>query len=320
MRTFAGLVALLICLSGLPAAAQKIDLDSPEGQIAAFRKIQCSTEDGKVYTYGWHGTTYSRVPGEPDRALFRVEGMNIRQCVTVSDPEQGEGFRLITREILLYQDPKTGAVLRNWDNPWTGETVEVLHVANDPVNQGPIFPSERFKLPYSINGSQWWLTSAVPLFYTNPLGGEFQQYVGGTYHATEMFNFFGEVEALLDPDIDSVPTRVGWVRLSSWLPWMQMGDRAGILYFHTAGRKLDSFDDLSPVMKQEIAERYPEYDQPPPADDDRPNETSWTYFRKVMESRRRGRVCRLRIRTYWRWGRCRPHLSLSHTDWGYVRR
>ena len=285
-RPFSTFLILALMLPASRASAAQIDLDSPEGQIAAFRKIQCSTEDGKVYTYGWHGTTYSRVAGEPDRALFRVEGMNIRQCVTVSDPDRGEGFRLITREILLYQDPVTGEVLREWANPWTGKTVEVLHVANDPVNQGPIFPSAQFKLPYAISGSQWWLTSAVPLFYTNPLGGDFQPYVGGTYHATEMFNFFGDVDELLNDDMDSVPARVGWVRLSRWLPWMEMGDRPGLLYFHTAGRKLDSFDDLSDVMKTEIAENYPEYDEPPPANDDRPNETSWTYFRKVIEERR----------------------------------
>ena len=68
--------------------------------------------------------------------------------------------------------------------------------------------------------------------------------MGGTYHATEMFNFFGELDELNDPQIDSVMARVGWVRISGWLPWMEMGDRGRLLYFHTAGGKLDSYDDL----------------------------------------------------------------------------
>ena len=127
--------------------------------------------------------------------------------------------------------------------------------------------------------------STVPLFYTNPLAGEYQDYVGGTYHATEMFNFFGDVGELNDPDVDSVPARVGWVRISSWLPWMEMGDRVGMLYFHTAGRKLDSFDDLPEVMKNEIAQNFPEYAGPPPLDDERRNETSWTFFKKVLDAR-----------------------------------
>ena len=52
---------------------------------------------------------------------------------------------------------------------------------------------------------------------------------------------------------DTASTRVGWVRVSSWLPWMGMGDRAGSMYFHTAGRKLAKFDDMSAVLKGVIA-------------------------------------------------------------------
>jgi hypothetical protein len=39
-------------------------------------------------------------------------------------------------------------------------------------------------------------------------------------------------------------------------------------------------------MKDEIAANYPAYVAPPPTDDARPNETSWTYFKKQMEAAR----------------------------------
>ena len=71
---------------------------------------------------------------------FRVVGMNVRQCVTLDDPEKGEGYRMVSREIMLYLDPQSGEILRDWENPWTGEMVKVLHVANDPVNGRPAFP------------------------------------------------------------------------------------------------------------------------------------------------------------------------------------
>ena len=277
---------LAIMLFVFPSA-QALDLDSTDGALEAMRKIQCSSNDGESRTFWWHGNVFSRVPGEPDRLLFRVEGMNIRQCGPL-EGDRDPAFKMVSREILLYLDPETGEVLREWDNPWTGQTVEVIHVANDPVN-GRYGTTGRdgkpFSLPFSTQGDQWWLTSTVPLFYRNPLGGDFQQYVGGTYHATEMFNFMGDLTALQDDDIDSVPSRVGWVRLSSWLPWMEMGDRSGMLYFHTAGRKLDSHDDMSEQMKAEIKLNYPDYNQPPPLDDDRRNETSWTYFKKVLSER-----------------------------------
>ena len=256
--------------------------------MIAFRRIQCSIEDNKPVVYGWNGSTFSRVPGEPDRLLFKVTGMNIRQCVTVEDPDKGTGFRMVSREILLYQDPVTGEILDTWENPWTGETVNVIQIENDPVNQRPMFATGRdgkpFTMPFQIIGDQWWLTSTIPLFYTNPLGGDYQDFVGGKYHATEMFNFFGDVSDLDPKAGDTANIRIGWVRMSDWLPWMQMRGRAGTIYFHTAGRKLENFEQLPDIMKNFIDTKYPKYREPPPGDDPRPNETSWTYFKKVFDA------------------------------------
>ena len=55
--------------------------------------------------------------------------------------------------------------------------------------------------------------------------------------------------------------------------------------FNAQGAKLDSWDDLPEQMKAEIDAHYPEYRHAPPLDDDRPNETSWTYFKKVFDER-----------------------------------
>lgn len=278
------LLAAQLAMATKPMAPT-LDLDKPAGVMAAMRKIHCSLNDGEAVTYYWRGNLYSRVAGEPDRLLFKVAGMNVRQCGTVSDPERGAGFRLVSREILLYLDPRTGEVARTWTNPWTGDEVEVLHVANDPVN-GTTWSIDRDGKPASwggsIHGDRWWITNTIPLFYTNPLAGDFQRYVGGAYHATEMFNFMGDLDGLVDGRLATAPTQVGWVRMSNWLPWMQMGGREGLVYFHTAGIKLGSWDELPTVIKDEIAASYPGYRAPPPLDDDRPNETSWTYFKKKV--------------------------------------
>ena len=283
------LLALTTAFTASFATAAALDLKTPEGQLLALRRIQCSETDGKVVTFYWKGVTYSRVPGEPDRQLFKVEGMNTRHCGPLPGSKNKAEFRLISREILLYEDPVTGEVLRNWVNPWTGKTVEVLHVANDPVNGNYTAVGRDGKpinLAFEVLGNQWWLTTGVPLFYTNPLAGDYQRYVGGTYHVSELFNFFGTVDDLGSRKQDSASTAVSWQRISGWLPWMEMGDRAGLLYFHTAGRKLSKWDDLSSTMKAEIASTYPAYREPPPLDDQRPNETSWTYFKKIIDGRK----------------------------------
>ena len=277
-------VALLAMLGASVACADQLDLSDPDEAFTASRKVGCSTVDGKPVTYWWHGDAYSRRQGEKDRHLFDVEGMNTRACTTVNDPEKGVGYKLVSREILLYKDPETGEVLSTWDNPWTGETVDVLHVANDPVNF-TAYKIGRDGNPSgfdaSILGDRWWNTNTFPLWYPNPLASEFQKEIGGTYHATEMFNFMGDMPSLLSKDTDTAEVQVGWVRMSDWLPWMMMNGREGVIYMHTAGRKLDSWDDISDTMKAEIAAHYPEYTTPPPADDPRRNVTSWSYYKSV---------------------------------------
>ena len=281
--SIAALAAALSAFAG-PAAAQKLDPAKTADALTISRKIACSTVDGEPATYWWFGEAYSRRQGEADKHLFNVQGMNIRACVAAPD---GDGFNLVSRELLLYTDKETGKVLKTWTNPWTGQTVDVLHVANDPVN-GRYRSKTRDGKPYTwsgtISGDSWWQTTTVPLYYPNPLASAYQKEIGGVYHATEMFNFFGEAASLLDPETTTADNvTVGWVRMSDWLPWMMMEGRDGAIYFHTAGRKLDRFDELPEVIKAEIRMHYPEYDETPPLDDARPNMTSWKYYDAVKK-------------------------------------
>ena len=147
----------LAVLFGCAAGAAPLDLKTPEGQVAALRRIQCSEVDGKPVTYYWKGVAYSRVPGEPDRLLFKVEGMNTRHCGPLATAKSKVDFRLVTREILLYEDPVTGEVLKTWSNPWTGKTLEVMQVANDPVNGNYSVVGRDGKptnLPFEVIGKQ----------------------------------------------------------------------------------------------------------------------------------------------------------------------
>ncbi|MCH9695999.1 MAG: DUF1838 domain-containing protein [Gammaproteobacteria bacterium] len=283
-------IALLFFVSGSASVyAGQLDPNDPDDALTIGRKIGCSTVEAKPITYWWHGSAYSRRQGERDKLLFKVEGMNVRSCTSISDPKKGDGYKLVSREILLYKDPETGEVLSTWDNPWSGETVDVLHVANDPVNF-TAYKVGRDGSPSTFTGTiigdRWWNSTEVPLWYPNPLASEYQKEIGGTYHATEMFNFMGDTESLFSTETTTAEVQVGWARMSDWLPWMMMNGREGVIYMHTAGRKLDSWDELSETMKHEINTHYPDYVGPPPSDDSRRNETSWLYYKKIRDGDR----------------------------------
>jgi Protein of unknown function (DUF1838) len=288
------LLKIALLASAFVAAAAQARMLDPKVSVDAFeisKRLQCGEADGKQAVYHFAGNIYSRVEGEPDRLLFRAEGMNVRQCVTVNDPKRGKGYRLVSREVLFYIDPKSGEIVRKWTNPWSGETVDVMHINNDPVNSRPSFPISADGKPATFTGrieGKWlFMPFEVPLFYENVLGGAYQDFVGGKYHAMEIFDFIADANEMLDTkNVTSYPS-IAWVRVSDWMPWMKQRGRQGLLIFNATGSKLKSFDELPVIMKDEIAKNYPIYTAPPPGDDPRPNATTWTVFKAMIDAARK---------------------------------
>lgn len=283
--------AALGTLAAMPANARTLDPAKPEDAIEIMKRTQCGVKDGTPAVYYWSGKVYSRITGEPDRLLFHGEGMNVRQCVSVADEKRGTGYRQVSREVMVFTDPKTGEILRTWTNPWTDEKVEVMQIANDPVNARPSFPygadGKPFQLSHKRMGQWFAMPLEVPLFYHNVLAGDYQDFVGNKYHAMEIFDFVARTDELLDTKNPTAYPSVSWVRISDWMPWMKMRGRQGQIVFNAMGTKLKSYDELPKVLKDEIAANYPIYTQAPPVDDARPNETTWTVFKKWVDEKRK---------------------------------
>lgn len=260
--------------------ARSLNIQDPNDGVKALRKVQGDLRDGVPALMWWDGQVYSRVPGEKDTLLFAINGMNVRTTKTLSD--EPYSYKMFSKEVLLYLDPTSGEVLHEWRNPLTGKTCQVVHIANDPVNFTIPYPGREFTFPGQVVKNRLLLRSMFPLLYPNPLGGDYQTYVGGQYQAMEMFSTFADATKVLDPSTTSATNvDIGWTRVCQWLPWMEMGDRAGCLMFHGSGTRLDSFEELPPVLKGAIELHYPTFKTPPPLDDERPNMTSWKYFKKL---------------------------------------
>ena len=75
------------------AAGGRLDPDKPRDAIKIRQKFTCSLNEGEKTIGWWQGSFYSRVEGEKDRELFKVVGVNVRQCKNYDDPERGPGFR-----------------------------------------------------------------------------------------------------------------------------------------------------------------------------------------------------------------------------------
>jgi len=291
---------LLVILSSLISVAanagDKLDMSNADDAFTVWAKMQCDIAEGGQALWWWQGKMYSRRSGEKDTALFNVQGMNIRNCEYKVDAVRGPGIRWTSREVLFFYDPKTDELLETWDNPFTGETVDVIQVHNDPVNtRGTIWSRDEEGNPRGL-GSELMVFDnmildgggAATLFYENPLAGDYQKYIGGTYHAMELGAFSANVDQGLSKETTTIDdVALSWGRISKWLPWMKMGDREGIVVFNTAGMRLQEWSDMPAIIRDEIEANYPIYQEPPPIDDDRPNETSWVVTKRLIDEQRK---------------------------------
>ncbi len=277
-----------ILLTAMTAWAQKkplYNLDSAKDNMDAFVKLRASLDTKEEVVFYATGSIYGYDPEKPWKFLLDFEMYNIAR---VEKMKGDSGWLLITREMLVYKDPKTGKILDKWKNPWTSEEVEVLHVWNDPVNQ--TFKYGSFLVPFQrMGGSRICLYNDVPLSYPSPLKkAEWPDNSrSDVYQGAEMFNFFCDEKDLQNKKLNNINVDISWTRFSDFLPWMRMGTRPGNLLYQSRGWKVKGgWNALPDDLKKFVLANKPEYAHAP-ATYERPNMTSWKYFKKVMEERKK---------------------------------
>ncbi len=264
-------------------AQPTLNLQNPKENLDAYMKMRASLSPNDQPVFYATGKIYAYEPNKPWKHLFDFEMYNIARSQKMPGDS---GYFLISREMLVYKDPQSGEILKQWQNPWTGEQVEVLHVWNDPVNQS--FRYGRFLCPYELmpNG-RINLYNDVTLTYPSPLPPQDwpQNSRSIWYQGAEMFNFFCDEASLLDTATLQVDADISWSRFSDFLPWMRMAALPGNLLYQSRGYKLAGFDQLPENIKAFVLANHPEYAHAPDSYQS-PNMTSWQYFKQVIEERK----------------------------------
>jgi hypothetical protein len=268
--------------SGLPPA----NVTTIRRQFSAreFVKVRAAT-DGEQSFLVWQGALYSLVPEEPKRHLFNFVGMSVARC-----PQTPEGdWDFTSRELLFYLDPQSDEIVHRWQNPWTEETVPVIHVANSPV-QGHFGQNRAF--PAEVTGDITTFTFNLFPFYPNPLADDlnFTDYSPQThYQAVELFKLTVPTADLEDPVTTTVSRLLlSWERIGPWLPWMKMGNRPGQLIYSASGHKVSDFTALPLLLQTQLNERLPLFKQAATQKLDVEDMTSWEYFKHNFQAYLRG--------------------------------
>ena len=240
---------------------------------------------GAETVFHFTGEVYSLIPGQKSMQLFAVEGYNISRLQIVEG-----GYELLGKEVLLLQDHRTKEILGTWRNPFTGETLPVLHILNDPTNQSFVYepdmlpyipsmlPSERLKDSIIYH-------SEIFPFYPQLLPRrEYNANVQSDYfQAAEITEYRVRAEALADSSIFFVPAEYNMSYVLPWLPFMRMSDRAGQLLFIARGEKLEGgFVALPTALKGYIITHHIDFSQAPTLWTE-PNQDPWSYFKELTE-------------------------------------
>lgn len=275
-------MAALSLLIQAPSGAQTLYKNPQTLGTPEFVRTRCSMDARNVYIE-WSGAVYAFVPQEKPRKLFSIIGMNVAHCLQ----NKRKQWVLTSRELNFYLDPQTNEIMNLWHNPWTREKVPVVHVANNPVQN-----SLEGKYSISKDGDQVTFFLDIPIIYPNVLANDpkFKDYSSDPlYQAGEFFKFTTSLKEITNA-LSSTATNMSgsWTRIGPWLPWMKMKGKPGYLFYSATMHKRLNFEELSPMLKQEITARLPLYKEAPSCFLAVKNETSWTYFQKHFDEYLKG--------------------------------
>jgi hypothetical protein len=266
-----------------------LELARPLDNLVALLKLQADLSGKPVFS-GFPGKAWAWVPDEGNYLLFNTYGIGASR---LEFSEADNAFHFMHREALFYCDPRSGDVLEEWQNPLTGSRVEVLHILNDPVNRlytlsgGPFAPP----YPYMVNGDRLVFqidvlrsTEKSPITRKEyPLQAQQDLYQSG-----ELWAITGSMKEVNDPRVTSASCHTSWKRLSMWLPFMEMGNRPGVMVYHSQSFKfMQGWSELPAKIRTHVETNHPQYLEPPSSWQGLSrNETTWSYAKKVIDERR----------------------------------
>ena len=269
-----------------PSGIPDVDFDDPETNLKALLKLRADISGGPVLA-AFPGEAWAMVPGEGNYRLFKTFGIGASRL-----EERPEGWRIIHREVLYYLDPNTGEVLDEWTNPFHGRKVEVYHIANDPVN-GTFLREGNSVLaapyPYVAYGDDLIFRWNFFLFHKAVLTRkEYPLHAQSDWDQhCELWGIQGKISDVMNPDITSAPNTTSWSRVAQWIPFMEMGNRPGIMVYHSHTYKLTGgVQDLPRNILDYTEKNYPDY-LTPPAEwvEPRFNESSFSNYKEYLDSK-----------------------------------
>lgn len=280
-----------------------LDLSDPADNLYAFGKLWGSFDDEPVIGT-FHGTMFASIGTRRLQPLFGYAGTGVTRCRFLDDGT----LQMRGKETGYFTDLATGEVIDRWDNPFTGETVDVYHFLNDRIGgeltrempvlhvgeaaehgvemnafEAPTATRRPFVLPWDVYGDEVLLEWDYAHEYPNPVTPTTwpRSSTGPTINPSEHFTIFTSLAELEDRSLPSAHFRAGFSRLSPFWPWMRMGGSGvnGVLFGRLFSRTCRrGRDDIPPAVRRRIEEAAPDHLELPEDWDTGPILSSWEAY------------------------------------------
>ena len=224
------------------AVADLPDLETPEGNLRQIRRISASYNDEDVPWY-YTGLIYGIVGERQPMPFFRFEGMEVYRMTDLGDGS----YEMTGNTVTFFRDAETGAMLSEFKNPITGQTVPVsASVQGGGPGRGYTYSLAGIKptmlkdqMPDDPPGFEWAAAGDVVWLHSSRVYPP-----GMTPPRDERQSTFVRRADLANPDLPNLPAQFSSTFFAPWLNWLDMGDEPGHMVWHAAGTKIASFADL----------------------------------------------------------------------------
>lgn len=231
---------------------------------------------------GYYGVQYAIIGTKRAMPLFGYYGFgNTRNII------QPDGtVKVLGKECGYFTDLATGEIMDVWENPWTGEKVDVFPFLNDrwrgtlgleqmvfnvgdsqtlnnDMGKGASRKGEPFRLPWNRVGDQYLLSWDYAHEYTNPVTPEGwpKASTGTIANPSEHFCICTPADEIDDRSLPSARYHAGFTRQGPWWPWMKMGQSgvAGVLMGRMHSYKITGTEeDIPPVVLKRVQRDRPD--------------------------------------------------------------
>ncbi len=290
--TGAGISSAPAIMARAEAATPKFDPhtfnpDNNEHVALAYRKLGWSATE-KLSMHWINLTRYGMVDSKLIPMWDSVIGILFFTTDIKDDaPDYKPGdYNVTSCSLSFYLDPKTGAPIEKYANPWTGETLDIPFGDGKPTTrrQRASGMDVNMRLPPGMKGGAssnrraWaendevWVRGDLDIRMESETGAAVNASMGAggsgsrpggnamtrLMQVNDWFTYHGKVADVLNPKNTNPASDLTFNDLNTWSAWLKMGDMPGNFVGRGFGRKVFKYDDMPPLWRKLVAARYPE--------------------------------------------------------------